>query len=278
MISTRCAVCDTLDNADQLYPARFTEADLNARVFSARRVPDRLHFRIVRCRGCGLLRSDPVAEPGRLAHLYEGSTFDYGAELPHLRSTYRRYLERLPVRGALLEIGCGNGFMLEEARSMGFEPARGVEPSADAVARSLRPGDIVRDVMRPGLFEPATFAAIAMFQVLDHLPDPGGVLAECGRVLRDDGHVLLLQHDARAWSARLLGERSPIIDIEHTYLYDSHTLTRLCRKHALEPVETGVVWNTYSIGYIARLAGLTLPLATPVSVPLGNFYMIARKT
>ncbi len=58
--ATRCAICGTLGNIATVYESNFRAADLTSEVFSARRSPDRLHYRIVRCRACGLLRSDPV--------------------------------------------------------------------------------------------------------------------------------------------------------------------------------------------------------------------------
>ena len=187
----------------------------------------------MRCRGCGLVRSDPIADRALLYRLYSDSTLNYGMESANLRRTYGRCLARLKRHGAttdrLLEIGCGHGFLLEEALSQGYSLVQGVEPSRDAVAKAaahIRPR-IVCDVFRPGLFPEASFDAICMFQVFDHLADPAGVLDGCFRVLRDGGMVLALNHNVEAWSARLLGRRSPIIDVEHTFLYSPRTMRRL---------------------------------------------------
>src|ERR1043166_6486537 len=121
---TRCAICETEGNAEELYPANFQPEDLNPEVFSARRVPDRIHYRMVRCQNCDLVRSDPVASAELLSKLYAESTFDYGSEVENLRATYGKHLtqlEKLGVnKGALLEIGCGNGFFLEEALRQGY--------------------------------------------------------------------------------------------------------------------------------------------------------------
>ena len=279
---TVCAICGCLDNADEVYPSSFRADDLNPDIFSARRRPDRIHYRIVRCRDCGLLRSDPVADASLLNRLYERSSFDYGAEVENLRLTYRKYLAKVPHQhGSLLEIGCGNGFVLQEASALGYSEVAGVEPSRDAVGRAAT--DIRRRIvcgtMRPGLFGAGQFDTVAMFQVLDHLPEPAEVVRECLRVLKPGGHLLCLQHDAGAWSARLLGERSPIFDIEHTYLYNRTTLPRLVGAVGFETLNCRAVWNRYSLTYLAHLAGLQLPswARLPLWAPLGNFYLIARK-
>ena len=115
--NTRCAICGTEGNARELYPANFDLQALNPAVFSARRLPDRVHYRLMKCNACGLVRSDPVAPPELLAQLYHQSTFTYTDEVADLKRTYGRYLARLDSCGArkdaLLEIGCGNGFFLQ---------------------------------------------------------------------------------------------------------------------------------------------------------------------
>src|SRR3989442_4870535 len=137
MRPTRCAICGTLDDATKLYPSTVTRDAFDVRHFSARRLPDRVHYRMVRCNRCGLLRSDPAAAPASVAGLYERSTFDYESEVPNLRRTYGRYLARLDRHGAgrdgLVEIGCGSGFFLEEALAQGYRHVKGIEPSLDAV-------------------------------------------------------------------------------------------------------------------------------------------------
>ncbi len=294
--ATRCAICGTLGNATELYPANFDQTALTPAVFSARRLPDRIHFRLVRCDSCGLIRSDPIVDPELLHRLYARSSFDYAGEVDNLRRTYGGYLERVRRLGrgeSLLEIGCGNGFFLDAARRRGFTEVRGVEPSAAAVEEApadLRPW-ITCDIMRPGLFAAASFDVICLFQVFDHVPEPAALLEECYRVLRPGGMVLCLNHNATALSARLLGAKSPIIDIEHTYLYSPDTLRRLFTAAGFGVVESGRAWNRYSLHYLARIVPLPARLKAgvlrllhdsrigrlPLLVPLGNLYQIARK-
>ena len=294
---TRCAVCGTEGNSTELYPANFDLRAFNAIVFSARRSPDGIHYRMVKCNTCGLVRSDPLADPQVLKQLYARSHFDYSDEVPNLKLTYSHYLRNLADYGvkkaALLEIGCGNGFFLEEALAEGYASVRGVEPSTAAVARAnpeVRPY-IVCDTMRSGLFAPEQFDVICMFQVLDHIPDPGGLLEECFRTLKPGGLVLCINHDIEALSARLLKDRSPIIDIEHTYLYSPTTMARLFEGRGFQVKRVGSVSNTYTLYYLARLAPfpvllqrtiLALLKSSPIGrirlkVALGNLYTVSRK-
>jgi SAM-dependent methyltransferase len=297
LLPTACAICNTFGNADEVYPANFQLQALNPDIFSARRLPDRVHYRIVKCKTCGLVRSDPVASAEVLAQLYRQSTFTYSDEVESLNQTYGRYLRLLEARGitkhALLEIGCGNGFFLEEALRQGYDHVQGIEPSeaaAQGASAAVRT-HIVTDVMRPGLFSESQFDVVCMFQVLDHIPDPGLLIKECLKIIKPGGWILCLNHNVSSWSARLLGEKSPIIDIEHTYLYDPRTIARLFEANGFRSRKVGAAFNRYSLHYLTRL----LPLPKSVkdrllafmksnvigkmrfSVPLGNLFILAQK-
>jgi len=295
--NTRCAICGTEGNATELYPANFDLQALNPAIFSARRLPDRVHYRLVKCNTCGLVRSDPIADPALLAQLYHQSTLTYTDEVADLKRTYGRYLAEVHKygarKGALLEIGCGNGFFLQQALTQGYRSVRGVEPSRTAVSQAAPEvrDSIVCDLMRPGLFGPAEFDVICLFQVFDHVPDPATLLDACFTALRPGGLVLSLNHNVTAVSARLLGERSPIIDIEHTYLYSPATMKCIFAAHGFQIRRAGSVRNQYSLRYLVRL----LPLPTGpkraaldwlqrhsigrvrLCVPLGNLYLVAQK-
>lgn len=297
MIPTKCAICGTENNASVLYPANFDVAAFNPDVFSARRLPDMLHYQIVRCNTCGLVRSDPVANAEVLAALYQQSIFTYSQDTPNLAKTYGAALQKTEKyqvsKDHLLEIGCGNGFFLEEARAQGFAQVSGVEPGQDAIQRAAPEirDRIVCDMMRPGLFAEETFSLICMFQTFDHIAEPNALLGECFKVLKPGGMLLFLNHNVEAISARILKEKSPIIDIEHTYLYSPKTIRQLFGKHGFATLEVKPAWNIIRLYSLLRL--IPLPKSAKQKIlakiensalgrirfrlPLGNLYIIAQK-
>jgi SAM-dependent methyltransferase len=297
LVSTTCAICSTSNNASVLYRANFDLEAFNPAVFSARRIPDMIHYQIVRCNTCALVRSDPVADAHVLKRLYQQSSFTYSQDTPNLAKTYGRYLRKLErykiPKHHVLEIGCGNGFFLEEALSQGFAEVTGVEPSQDAIEQANPPtrSKIVCDTLRPGLLPHNTFSAICMFQTFDHVSEPNLLLEECGRLLRPDGVMLCLNHNVEAFSSRLLKEKSPIIDIEHTYLYSPRTMRQLFEKHGLQVLEAGPAWNTIRLYSLFRLFPMPGEFKekllgfmdrahlseVAITVPLGNLYIIAQK-
>lgn len=298
LISTTCAICSTKNNASTLYQANFDVEAFNPEVFSARRIPDMIHYQIVRCNQCGLIRSDPVAVANTLKALYQQSSFTYNQETPNLTKTYGYYLRKTKKykipKQHLLEIGCGNGFFLEEAISQRYKEVTGIEPSKEAISRAAPAiqSKIVCDMLRPGLLPANTFSVICMFQTFDHISDPNMVLNECVKLLQPGGIILCLNHNVEAVSSRILGEKSPIIDIEHTYLYSLRTIKRLFEKHGLRVLEVKPAWNIIRLYSLLRLFPMPHNIKqklldfvnrTPLSklsftLPLGNLYVIAQKT
>lgn len=296
MIQTRCAICET-DSADQeLYDETLGQAAATFQRFSARRTPDRVHYRIVQCRECGLLRSNPILPDGELARLYQGSTMTYLDEAAFAGSTYAHYLRRYmtfaPGKDRLLEIGCGNGFFLEQALALGFHEVHGVEPSRQAVelaSPQLR-NNIRNDIFRDGLFPAGYFDVVCAFQVFDHMAHPNEVLQACNRTLKPGGVALFINHDSGAFPNRLFGERSPIIDVEHIYLYNRETMRHIFSKNGFDVLDVFPVRNRYPLSYWCKMAPLPSALKSrllgflqgsrlgqwTMSLKAGNLGLVAR--
>lgn len=254
MRKQECALCEQ-DEYTVLYPANFSGKQLTAKTFSARRMPDRIHYQIVRCNLCGLVYSNPILDLEKISQLYKRSIYTYRAYEDDLIATYSYYLRKYVVNItrnlSFLEIGCGNGFFLQHAKDLGFGSVTGVEPGSDTVrgaSGSIRK-KIINDIFRPKQFKPATFDVICCFQVLDHIPDPNEFMRECFKLLKPHGLMLCINHNIGALSSRLLGEKSPIIDIEHTYLYDQKTFPKIFSKHNFTPVHLFGVANVYPLNY-----------------------------
>ena len=298
MVPTRCAICGTYDNAVVVYKAQLERELINEKTYSARRYNSRInHFRMVRCNVCGLLRSDPILNYDTVSMLYEKSMFTYESHISNLSSTYTKYIKRALKRiqnpTSFLDIGCGNGFMLKEALRIGFTNVFGIEPSSDAIAKA---DPNVRSIIRhanleKNIFPDASFDMITMFQTLDHLPDPVDSLTTCFRMLKPGGVMLSINHNEKSIQRFTLGEKSPIIDIEHTYLYNRKTEHMLFQKIGFTDVKVGMAMNKHNINYLTSL----LPLSTHLKriliqiinvigigqfaiwLPLGNIYTIATK-
>ena len=295
-IATKCPICESLGNAVPVYPSNVDETSFSTEVFSARRLPDRRHYQWVRCKSCTLLRSDPVLDVD-LEKLYVESTFDYSTEIDGLKKTYLKLVNKAlkgkSFKKSIFEVGGGNGFFLEAAKDSPFAQVTGVEPSPEAInaARADIKPHMIASMMKDGVLKENSFEVGAMFHTLDHLSDPVTTLKDCLRALEPGGVFVVAIHNERSWSARLMGERSPIIDVEHTHLYTLKSGEALFRKIGFTDVRSGAYNNHYSLAYILHLIPISRTFRKrilesfmgsvlskiKVVLPLGNMWVAGAK-
>lgn len=249
-----CPICEQ-DAAQVLY--RFPPSDL---VPAARELLDEVE--IGRCGACGLIYSNAVAlSSAELARFYEGDLFeghDYwkgmtdrpASEAPDYRY-YAWGLERLgPGDGRrVLDVGCGLGLFLDAARQAGFE-VEGTELSDYAAeATRQRLGCPVHVGELAELALPAeSFDVIAAWDVLEHVRDPRGTLAEIRRLLKPGGVLLLrtINEDAlvvqlpsllyRLSGGKIHGPARRVHEIYHLSFFTHRSLGQLLESEGL-PVE-----------------------------------------
>lgn len=282
MKPVHCALCGLADY-QIIYKENFSGSDLNKKTFSARRIPEKVHLRIVKCNHCGLIYSNPLIPPELLKNLYSESAYNYDFEEIDLGKTYGHYIREASInlkkKENYLDIGCGNGFMLGVAQKVGFKNVFGVEPSTDALKKA-KPEfrkNIKNGMFKKGLFEKNYFDLITIFQTLDHISDPNLFLKNVYEILAPGGAVLAYNHNVNSLSAKLLGENSPIFDIEHAVLYDKKTISQIFQKNGFQTVWAGGTFNIFPLSYWLRMfplptiiKDLLLPLVS--TGPLKNVH------
>lgn len=292
-----CAICKTNNYTELLYKETVDFAKLTSEIFSARRIPDRVHYRLLKCTRCSLIFSSPILPEKDLRKLYGKSTVTYGEEMNSLNETYGKYLKKAVFycreNPRLLEIGCGNGFFLEKAVELGILDVSGIEPGVESVKRAKKDiqKKIIVDFFPSRHIKAASKDIICIFQTLDHLIDPNNSLRACKAVLRKGGVVLCILHDTEGLSVRLLGERSPIFDVEHIFLFNKRNLSQIFVQNGFVPREVFSVTNRFPLRYWVRMFPLphlakkiilyalkTLGLSEILlSLPAGNIGIIAQK-
>jgi SAM-dependent methyltransferase len=118
----------------------------------------------------------------RLAHFTAGLPWERGPILAFMREV----AAELSPGTRLLDIGAGDSPYREL-----FDH---VEYVTTDWANSVHPGARTVDVVAPAHdlpIESGSFDAAVLTQVLEHVPDPGAVLAEANRILRDGGRLHL---------------------------------------------------------------------------------------
>jgi SAM-dependent methyltransferase len=140
-------------------------------------------------------------------------------------------------------------------------PGSIVCPTAPSRAAAQAAAPAVRPWIRIESFDAARFPAahftlIIANQTLEHVRDPRGLLAAARALLKPGGALLTVSHNYRHWLMRLLGARSPIIDVEHLQLFSPASLAFALARAGFVDCEIRPFANRYPLDYWLRLAPL----------------------
>ncbi len=126
---------------------------------------------------------------------------------------------------------------------------------------------------------------------LEHVPDPKALVQAAFRMLEPGGMLALVTHDYTAGLNRLLGRRSPIIDVEHLQLFNHASLRRLVTDAGFDIEHLATIKNQYPLDYWTRLLPLPNGLKAaflaamhffklsylPVEIDVGNVLTVGQK-
>lgn len=251
-----CNLCGA-DNYEVVYTPRYELARPEEIEKTFRSSGDEVLLdQLVRCKNCGLkylnprLRSDVVIEG------YSGGTDELfisqaaGRERTFAKSL--KLIEKLrPNRGRLLDVGTAGGSFLAVAEKSGWQ-VEGCEPNRwmcnwanQHYGLNVRPGTIF-DMKLPE----ASFDVVTLWDVLEHTPDPKAVLAECNRVLKPNGLLVVNYPDIGSSIARLMGRRWVFLLSVHLYYFTLPTLTQMLSTLGFRVLESKKHWQTLELGYI----------------------------
>jgi SAM-dependent methyltransferase len=270
--SRSCPVCSASSDKAKLYIEKnINPAKLSGFSFASRKEPEYMCHQLVQCTNCGLVYADQPPGEDELAQAYHVADYDSSEEANDAAASYiraiRPTLGLLARRQSALEIGTGTGIFLECLSREGFTKLVGVEPSSAAIAAAP---EYRRAWIREGMFDekdfaPGSFDLICCFMTMEHVRDPSIIAHSALRLLRPGGAFVTVTHDYRSPANRLLGNRSPIIDIEHMQLFSNRSVRYLFESTGYVDVTVKAFVNTYSLRYWMRLAPLPRRIKSAVS-------------
>ena len=210
---------------------------------------------------------------------------DYLADRRRIEDKFEEVLarvERLAGDGRRLrDVGAGPGFMLAAAQRRGWD-AQGLDLNPWAVDYARR--ELAVEVRRGDLLEAelpaASFDAVTMMDLVEHVPDPAHLLVAAARVLRPGGVLAVLTPDAGAVVSRALGRRWPEVERapEHLVLFSLRGLAALLGRCGFQALESHSVGKTSSLAtLVSEVAPIAGGLAGPLERALGALGLAERE-
>src|SRR5579871_3078132 len=276
-MTTACPLCGSAD-LDRKYDLRSVTCPLA--------VPGW----IVRCRRCSMWFKTVDADAA-VANAYRDEYADVEGADGYMtgsaaRAFFRRVLQDAGRGGALLDIGSGQGALVEEATRLGYT-AMGVDRCEPLVRKARARGVRVECGTIDDVDGAERFDVVTMMDVIEHVPEPRRLVAAAHRLLKPRGRLVVYTPNHRAavvMVARALhGLGAPVAVREifggnHVCFFDDRSLPRTLAAEGftvdalrLSPYDTARPGQPVSRASLAAVA-----VAEAIGRPFGRvFRMLA---
>jgi SAM-dependent methyltransferase len=221
------------------------------------KVIDRVEgYKVIDCQECGFKHVSPIPTDEQLDKLYREKFYtkkkanylkDAEADLEWWTETYKNYfhlLEKHAPGKKLLDIGSGPGYFLKTGKDLGWD-VTGFEPSADAAeyASKKLKVKVINDFFGADKAKDlGKFDVVCLSLVLEHLPNPVGLLKEAKSVLKPGGVIFIISPNDYNPLQKVLNESLDfkpwwVSPEQHINYFDFESAQRLLKKLGFKTVE-----------------------------------------
>lgn len=207
-------------------------------------------FTFVKCSKCGLLYVNPTIKDSELENYYNCEALVFYEKNILLKTREIRnekifmprvnLVEKYINEGKILDVGCAIGNFLECIVKNPKWEAFGVEPNdfAAGFAKENVDAKIYNCMLEDTDFSEESFDAITLWETVEHLQRPSGLLEYCFRLLKKDGFFFISTPNIGGFEFKIMGkEHFNIGAPNHLNYFDTKTLREILVRTGFQEIE-----------------------------------------
>ena len=282
-----CPAC--LSKGYLKYPEKIEAGLFNELTYASRKRPELMHYDLYECESCKTLFTNRDVNLSELLKNYEIAEYDSNLEAKFAAKTYVKNLQKaLPnFKGSILDLGAGDGAFLSEALGALASRNLGIEPSIRAIEKCDDDRVNLKNIAIEELETSEKFDLVTCFQTIEHLNDPRKFINGIKRFISPGGYFAISCHNRLSLVNRILGEKSPIFDVEHLQVFTDEGIEKLFKALDLKIVYSAKYRNKYPLSYWLKIAPVgdkaknfiekrSKLFRLSVSVNVGNHLIVGR--
>ena len=248
-----------------------------------------MHYDLFECENCKTLFTNRNVNLSQLLKNYEIAEYDSNVEAKYAAKTYVKNLQKaLPkFKGSILDIGAGDGAFLSAAQGVLATSNLGIEPSIKAIAKNDDNRVNIKNIAIEDLETNEKFDLVTCFQTIEHLNNPREFITNIKRFIKPGGYFAISCHNRLSLTNKILGEKSPIFDVEHLQVFTDQGIEKLFSGLNFKIVYSNKYRNKYPLSYWLKIAPIGEKLkdfvetkkklfGLGISINVGNHMIVGR--
>ena len=224
-------------------------------------------FSIWECKHCSLRFTQSIPDAKDIGRYYQSGDYISHSDtkkglvnnLYHIVRNYTLQQKKKLITqytglnsGRLLDVGCGTGSFLSVMKTAGWQ-VNGLEPDEEARALALQKNITVDPVDHLFSFPPASFNAITLWHVLEHVHELHRYMDQLKKLLTTNGVIFIAVPNYTSADARHYKESWAAYDVpRHLYHFSPASMSTLLSLHGLKEVKTLPMW--FDSFYVSMLS------------------------
>ena len=217
---------------------------------------------IVKCKKCSLVYCWPRNSQESMMNVYQENYWDKFQEKVGEKNIKFRtdefesiskerliYIKKFKSDGKFLDVGCSQGFLVNEAKINGFN-AYGIDLNKKYLKIGIKKYNINLKKSLIKNYKNFNFDIITMFNVIEHVSFPDQMIQEIQKRIKKNGLLVIGTHDIECKNYKKEKENwKHIIPNEHLYFFSKKTLKNLVENYNFKLITYIKPINNSIVGY-----------------------------